>query len=248
MIYLHKILPLLVSPLIFVLMLTLLGCITQRRILSLTAIALLYILSMPIVANSLFGALESGYMKPDPASLPNADAIVVLSGMIDTIQTSNGIDYEWEDPDRFFGGLALYKLHKSDRLIFTGGKLAWQTASLPEGEILKRYAAQMGVPERDIWVTGEVENTAQEALAVRKLLLGEKPHILLVTSAFHMARAKYLFEGIGLDVTEFPVDFKIQHQSVTLMDFLPYSGALSKSEAALRETLGRLYYHIKFAR
>lgn len=247
MIYLHKILPLLVSPLSFALVLILLGSLTQRRIFSFAAVGLLYVLSMPIVANSLFSAIESGYVKTDPDSLPNADAIVVLSGMIDTIQTSTGISYEWEDPDRFFGGLALYKLHKAERLIFTGGKFPWQTVSLPEGEILKKYAIELGVNERDILVTGEVENTAQEATAVRKLLPGDKPNILLVTSAFHMSRAKYLFEKSGFIVTECPVDFKILQQSVTPMDFLPHAGALAKSETALREALGRLYYHVTLA-
>lgn len=247
MIYLHKILPLAVSPLTLTLVFILLAYFTQRRIFSLIAAALLYGLSMPIVANTLFSAIEYGYVKADPASLPNADAIVVLSGMIDTIKTSTGVGYEWEDPDRFFGGLTLYKLHKAERLIFTGGKFPWQTASLPEGEILKKSAIEMGVKESDILVAGEVENTAQEATSVRKLLPEEKPHILLVTSAFHMSRAKYLFETSGFIVTEFPVDFKILQQSVNPMDFLPYAGALAKSETALREALGRLYYHVKLA-
>lgn len=245
MIYLHKILPLLVSPLTLVLSLILISSFTQRRIFSFAAIALLYVLSMPIVANKLFSSIESGYVKSDPDSLPNAEAIVVLSGMIDTIQTSNGIGYEWEDPDRFFGGLALYKLHKAERLIFTGGRLPWQTDSLPEGEILKKYAVEMGVNERDISIAGEVENTAQEASAVKKLLPGPEPHILLVTSAFHMSRAKYLFERTGLIVTEFPVDFRTQRQSLTPMSFLPYAAYFAKSEAALREALGRIYYQIR---
>lgn len=246
--YLHKILPVLVSPLTFAFVLILIGFFSQRRNFSLAAASLLYVLSMPIVADNLFDALESSYEKLEPASLTDADAIVVLSGMIYTVQTSNGIDYEWGDPDRFFGGIALYKLHKAGRIIFTGGKLPWQTTSLPEGEILKKYAIEMGVNEKDISITEEVENSAQEAAAVRKLLLQEKPHILLVTSAFHMPRAKSLFEKAGLSVTEFPVDFKTPQKSLTPMDFLPSTTHFAKSEAALREALGRLYYQIRLAR
>lgn len=245
MIYLHKILPLFFSPLILALCLIVIGALTRRTAVSLTSAAVLYIFSTPIVSNMLFNKIESGYVKLDPNLMPNADAIVVLSGMINTIRTPNGVDYEWEDPDRFFGGLILYKMHKANRLIYTGGKFPWQTETLPEGEVLKKYAIEMGVNEQAITVADEVENTAQEAAAVKKILDGEKPHILLVTSAFHMSRAKYLFENAGISVTEFPVDFKIQQQSLTPMDFLPYAGALSKSEAALREALGRLYYIIK---
>jgi hypothetical protein len=29
---------------------------------------------------------------------------------------------EWGDPDRFFGGIALFKAGKAQKLVFTGGK------------------------------------------------------------------------------------------------------------------------------
>ena len=32
---------------------------------------------------------------------------------------------EWGDSERFLGGVALYKADKSQRLVFTGGKMQW---------------------------------------------------------------------------------------------------------------------------
>ena len=45
----------------------------------------------------------------------------------------------------------------------------------------------------DILVTKEVLNSSEESIAVKNLI-GIKKSILLVTSAFHMKRAKSIFE------------------------------------------------------
>ena len=51
-------------------------------------------------------------------------------------------------------------------------------------------------------------NTADEAVAIRRLLPARQSRVLLVTSAFHMRRAQRLFERQGLQVLPFPVDFQ----------------------------------------
>jgi len=68
---------------------------------------------------------------------------------------------------------------------------------------------------------------------------------LLVTSAFHMPRARRLFEHAGLGVTPFPVDFRLSAGgSLSVMDFLPGAEALGQTQAALRELYGRLFYRV----
>ena len=54
-------------------------------------------------------------------------------------------------------------------------------------------------------MTKEVINTYEESVAVSNLL-GDNKNIILVTSAFHMKRAKGLFEKRGFNVTAFKVD------------------------------------------
>jgi uncharacterized SAM-binding protein YcdF (DUF218 family) len=67
--------------------------------------------------------------------------------------------------------------------------------------------------------------------------------VLLVTSAFHMPRARRLFERAGMSVIPFPVDFKVSAARViSVLDFLPAAGALTQTEIAMREWYGRLYY------
>jgi uncharacterized SAM-binding protein YcdF (DUF218 family) len=100
---------------------------------------------------------------------------------------------EWGDPDRFFGGIALFKASKAQKLVFTGGKMPWDKAKKTEGEVLKGYAIANDIPTENIFVTKDVENTADEAVAVKELI-GASKKIILVTSAYHMYRAQRLFE------------------------------------------------------
>ena len=245
MIYLHKLLPLLLSPIVVTCTLVIYGTIKRKRAVALAGIALLYLASTFLIAGPLFRYAEGNRIKPDPSSLPRADAIVVLSGMLANIPAAKGVVKEWGDPDRFWGGIELYKLGKADTLIFTGALLPWDKDRTPEGVVLKIFATGAGVPEKNILVTGEAQNTEQEAAAVLKLVKRDRPSILLVTSAFHMTRARLIFEKKGFVVHEYPVDFKVGASDRTLMDFLPSPGALSLTDIALREGIGRAYYRVK---
>ena len=119
---------------------------------------------------------------------------------------------EWYDPDRFLAGIDLYKANKSNRLIFTGGINPLASDLPPEGDIYINEAISMGIPEEDLFTTYPVNNTLQEAKAIKKLLNDEialiQKEIILVTSAFHMKRAKKVFEREGISVQPYPVDFK----------------------------------------
>lgn len=244
MIYLHKLLPLLLSPIVVVCALVIYGTIKRKRAVALTGIALLYLASTLVIAEPIFRYVEGNRIKPDPSSLPKADAIIVLSGMLKNIQTAQGIVQEWGDPDRFWGGIKLYKLGKADTLIFTGGLLPWNRDGTPEGVVLKTYATDAGVPAKNILITGKAQNTEQEAAAAMELIKRDKPSILLVTSAYHMTRARLLFEKKGFIVHEYPVDFKVSASDRTLMDFLPSADALLLTDTALREGIGVAYYRI----
>jgi len=79
----------------------------------------------------------------------------------------------------------------------------------------------------------------------RQWAVGGKPRIILVTSAFHMRRARMLFERQGFEVEPFPVDFQTSDRpTTTVLSFLPSAQALAKSEMAMREGVGILYYSI----
>jgi len=247
MIYLHKIIPALFLPVGILLLLLLSAAFWKMRILALSCAVLLFLLSIPLTSNYLIRSVEQFETRRLVSEVGTGDAIVVLSGMLTSAPLAGGgFISEWIDPDRFFAGIELIKASKAPIVIFTGGKMPW-TSSKPEGEILKEYAVQFGVPAGRIILTSNVESTEDEAREVQKYL-GSAKTVILVTSAFHMHRAEALFVAHGLQVIPFPVDFKIDaSQSFTVLDVLPNASSLSGSEKAMREWYGRAYYLLKQA-
>jgi uncharacterized SAM-binding protein YcdF (DUF218 family) len=245
MIYLHKILPTFVLTIMLVIIVILIGLIKNKKKLIYIAIGVLYIISTPIFSNNFFKLVEgSEYRKPISA-IDSADAIVVLSGMLEINEVGDSTYVEWGDPDRFFGGIELFKASKAQKLVFTGGKMPWDKVNKTEGEVLKEYAISNGIPSNKIFVTKDVENTAEEAVAVKELINPSK-RIILVTSAFHMYRAKKLFEKQGFIVIPYKVDYKSEiNKEITIIDLLPSAVNLELTEIGIRETIGRLFYLVK---
>jgi uncharacterized SAM-binding protein YcdF (DUF218 family) len=176
---------------------------------------------------------------------PQVDAIVVLSGTLSWTKTKEGLSPQWGRADRFFAGLDLMQSGHAEKLIFTAGKLPWDLGEHTEGAILNKYAQLFNIPAEKIFVTDEVQNTEQEAREVAGYLKGHGKSIILVTSAFHMQRAKLLFENQGLEVFAFPVDFEVSESALTPMSFLPHANALFMTDLAIREVIGRIFYWVK---
>ena len=207
------------------------------------AFVVLIVSSNPIVGNYLIQKLEYPY-KPIPINtLKKSDAIVVLGGMLHKVGDKAFNVYEFTDPDRFLGGVDLIKQSKADRIILMASQLPWRDNWKPEGFILRDKAISMGVPLSKIIVTEKVKNTYEESVAVTKFIPNNSS-IILVTSAYHMDRSKYLFEKQGFEVTTFPVDFRSFHAKTSIMNFLPSAEALIKTSLFIRENLGRLYYRL----
>ena len=245
MIYLHKILPTFVLPIMLVIIVILIGLIKNKKKLIYIAIGVLYIISTPIFSNNFFKLVEGNEYRKPISAIDSAYAIVVLSGMLEINEVGDSTYIEWGDPDRFFGGIDLFKAGKANKLVFTGGKMPWDKVQKTEGEVLKEYAIKSGIPQENILITKDVENTADESKGVKELIGSEKK-IILVTSAFHMYRAKSLFEKQGFNIVPYKVDFKTyRFNELKIMDFMPSAGSLNETESGTRELIGRLYYFLK---
>jgi len=223
----------------------LIGLVKNKKKLIYLAVGVLYIISTPIFSNNFFKLVEGNEYRKPISTIDSTDAIVVLSGMLEINEVGDSTYVEWGDPDRFFGGIALFKAGKAQKLVFTGGKMPWDKAKETEGEVLREYAISNGVPSENILVTKDVLNTAEEAVAVKELISPSK-RIILVTSAYHMYRAQRLFEKQGFSVIPYKVDYKSAGESaITVMDFLPSAGNLAMTETGIREIIGRLFYLVK---
>ena len=255
---LSKLLPLAALPLGLSLILLLVGLLGRWRWPVITAVVLLWICSLGLVSQTLWRWLESPWQRRRAESASNADAIVVLSGGRHAAPGPARVS-EWHDPDRFLAGLALYRAGKAPRLLFTGGASPFRPGQPLEGQLYRLEAERLGIPSNAIAVTPAVVNTAEEAAQVRNLFdaidgatpsseaTTEAPKILLVTSAFHMRRAKRLFEHQGFAVVPFPVDFQTRGAWAGPLwrdptQWFPSPQALDDSSRAIRELLGRLVY------
>jgi uncharacterized SAM-binding protein YcdF (DUF218 family) len=243
---LSKLLPLFVLPFGVALILLIWGLVRRKRWPLWTSLLVLLLAGNPLLSNQLTGVVEGGQIRRPAAEAPRGRAIVVLSGSRPTAPGPARIS-EWTDADRFFGGVELYRAGKAPWLIFTGGASPFDPAAVTEGEILANVATEFGIPRASIGVTGRVVNTAEEAAAVSTWLAahpGDGP-VLLVTSAFHMSRARRLFEREGINVEPFPVDFRTLEFGRSVLNLVPSVSALRNSEEAIRELYGRAYYAVR---
>ena len=241
---LSKLLPLALLPLGLSLILLLIGLIGRWRWPVITALLLLWVLSLGVVSQGLWRWLEAPWQRRAVTAAPrrcDRGAQRRPPAAPGTARVS-----EWHDPDRFLAGLDLYRAGKAPRVLFTGGASPFRPGQPPEGEHYLREAQQLGIPAAAMASTPPVVNTADEAAAIARLLPARAP-ILLVTSAFHMRRAQRLFERQGLEVQPFPVDFQARGAWAGPLwrdptQWLPSARALDESSRALRELLGRLAY------
>ena len=244
-IYLHKIFPLIISPLFLIFFLLFCGAIFKSRKIIIACFASLFIFSLPIISNSLNLYLQKDYSPKHIATINQADAIVVLSGMVSIVKTGEKLKYEFGGAvDRILSGMDLFKQNKAPILILTKGKLPWQYG-IPEGEFLRDFAIKFGVPKENILLTENVKNTDEEAKSVKKVLNIENAKVILVTSAFHMRRAQRIFEAADIKVIPFAVDFQ-NSKKITFIDFIPSASALSGTSNFIREIMGRTYYYLKY--
>ena len=218
MIYLHKILPVFVSPLFIVLVVLTIGLVKRRRDWLIAGVCLLFGISLPIVSEGLIWVRQHDYQRLSPTEVSSSEAIVVLGQGMSWVNTKNGMVPDWGDPDRFFAGVELILANKAPRLVFTGGKLPWDDSDQTEGDVLKQYAQKMQVPADTI----------------------------LVTSAFHMRRAKWLFENMGFEVLAYPVDVSGKSIDITWQSFLPNPWAIATVHSLVREGWGLLYYRLTY--
>ena len=116
---------------------------------------------------------------------------------------------------------------------------------IAEGEYLKELAIKFGISEENIILTDEVQNTDQEAKAIKEILT-EDAKIVLVTSAFHMPRAEKVFKAANINLIPFPVDFQNSKLKTTIMDFIPSTKSFFDTSHFVREIIGRLYYNLKY--
>lgn len=206
--------------------------------LAMAATLLLIAQCLPAIAGLLIASLEnqSAAIAPNTPK-PEAGAIVILGSGLATDATEYGGDTANDRTlIRTRYGATLARRYELPVLV-TGGQLAETNAS--EAELMAGILHnEFGVDSR--WQeAGSMDTAGNAALSAPILKAAGIQRIVLVTHAFHMPRARLLFERAGLEVIQAPTAFFSQPDvEWRLGDFLPQSKALQISYYALHEWLG----------
>ncbi|MBD0382742.1 YdcF family protein [Paenibacillus sedimenti] len=245
MIYAIKIVYTLLFPpgIIILLLLSIALWLQQRReflgsLLVGIAALLLCACSMPYFANAFLGSIEQRYTPPEQVS---GDVLVMLAG---------GAIPDTPDPlTRGEGYLSPYtaarvmtvaELYRQTKLpiVLSGGQVYSDSGN--ESQIAKRHLLALGVPESAIMLDDTSRNTEENAAHTQSILnqQGWKRPVL-ITSAFHMARAVKHFQKLKVDVLPYPTDYQMaKQQKLYVSKFIPSAVGLSATTVALKEYLG----------
>jgi uncharacterized SAM-binding protein YcdF (DUF218 family) len=196
------------------------------------ALALMWVLSLPIVAEGLEGVAQ----RDPPLDLrraPEAQAIVVLGG------------YRERDAAPEFGGEPAVGANLLERITYAAF-LAERTrlpvlvsGTRAETDAMS-YTMERSFHIRVRWREGRSRDTFQNARFSSQLLRAAGvDRILLVTDGDHEWRAANEFTAAGLQVLPAPTGL-LGTRTRDAFDFLPNAAALAQSTEALYELLGDL--------
>jgi uncharacterized SAM-binding protein YcdF (DUF218 family) len=205
------------------------------------ATSLLYLAALPVIAARMLEDVEIRTIdKPD---FSTAQAIVVLGGGVHRGDGEKVPDTlsAWSLERLFLAAKAYRQLNL--KVAVSGGRVAG--AHVSEGSLMKATLEKdFGVPVA--WVEDKSRTTYENALFTAKLLEADKvTNVVLVTDAWHMRRALWSFERVGLHAIPWPAPLTYD-EGDRLDDYLPSVGALESSYHALHEAIGLAYYRLRY--
>jgi len=201
----------------------------------------IYIVSIPIVGNSIIASAESHVKHREN----KGGFIIILGGGIsDGIKDLSGIGIPHSDVlERIVEARRLWKKHKKP-IIVSGGSVYGGT---PEAEVIKRYLVELGVSPKYIFCEMDSRDTVENAQYVKKLM--KKYHWtkgILITSSYHLKRAHLIFAGEGIFTYGHSAGSKSEKIQYKWVHFLPTISDFYKTSLAIKEHIGTMVYSIKY--
>jgi uncharacterized SAM-binding protein YcdF (DUF218 family) len=172
------------------------------------------------------------------------DCGIVAGGFASPDTEANG--YFNATADRFIQVVKLYNAGKIKHILISGGNGKDTDASFREAAWVKGELLAFRVPDSVIIIEDQSTNTKENARNSKRLLdsLHLTPPYLLITSAYHMPRAKLLFEKSGVPVAAFPCNYGDGMGPFTFSDVIPGFGVLLAWKVYLKEVLGVFVYSL----
>ncbi len=179
-------------------------------------------------------------------TLKTYDAGIVLGGMLWYDQEFDRLQFS-RSTDRVIQAIELYKKGYIKKIVFTGGSGSILHQDKKEGVYARRFLLTMGIPELDIIIESESNNTRENAVFTKQVLEAQLPNgnFLLITSAFHMRRSLACFAKVNMPMEYYCTDrysgprkFEFDYL------FIPTSQAFEEWKMLIHEIVGFLVYKI----
>ncbi len=216
----------------------------RRLILKIAAFSVL-LFTNPFLSNEALLAWE---LPPQPlAKLPAHDAGIILTGITERSKSPHDRVYLEKGADRVVHALWLYRAKKIRTIIISGGSGSFRPGYSTEATELRKILLLAGIPAAAILVEDKSRNTRENALFTAALLKQhpELQSCVLITSAFHMRRARACFKVAGVQTTIFPVDYYSSDRSLYPNDLIiPSDSSFSNWHLLIREMIGYITYQL----
>lgn len=160
------------------------------------------------VPGAILRSLERPWAGVELASLPEADAIVMLGGGIEASRYEVNHMHLTRAGDRILMAMEMVRLKKAPVLVLGGNSTSLDGTLRVEADMLRTWLGQWQPQAPEMISLGRCSNTHDEGLGVKNLAAtrGWK-RVLLVTSASHMRRSVAVFRTLGIDVIPVPCNF-----------------------------------------
>ena len=247
--YLSKIFGFFIQPLNFAILLLATGLVAgffgYRKLAargSGLALLILALAAWTSLGAMMLNPLEERFPKPP---LPQeVDGIVVLGGGFEgAINLARG-GYELNSGgDRMVETAILAHRYPAAKVVVSGGTGALLLEGEGDAETAPRLLIALGVAPDRLVLENRSRNTFENAVFTKEMVTPQPGQTwLLVTSAFHMPRAKALFDKAGFAAIPWPVDYRTSgEEGVSLFADNP-ADSLQATTLALREWIGLFAY------
>ncbi|NOH95260.1 envelope biogenesis factor ElyC [Vibrio sp. 99-70-13A1] len=246
---LKKVVSSLLMPLPAMLILAFLGLAlvmftTKRKtgcLITLTALCGIFLIAFQPISSRLLMPLERQYSVFLPTD-KSIDFVMVLgSGHVVDDQIPPTSELSRTGLMRLSEGIRVLRMYPGAKLILSGygGGL-----EISNARMMAKVALALGVSKPDIILLETAKDTWEEARQAAAFVQNKK--VVLVTSASHMQRAIYEFNGAGIQPIPAPTNY-LAHKNIEQPwnKYMPKATYLEQTERYWHETMGLMWQRLR---
>jgi uncharacterized SAM-binding protein YcdF (DUF218 family) len=243
-----KILAFMFNPLVWVMLLLLWAMLSKKqprkKKLLLITFLIFFLFGNSFLQNEAAILVEKKYRQSKPETKTTYG--ILLGGFCFYDETTENVHLA-ESGDRFFQAITLFNQGFFDTLVVSGGSGSLTKPEQKEAQFIHDYFVQNNWNTNKLIIEKESRNTRENALFTSNLIHDKSKPVYLISSGFHMKRAKFCFHKVGFEVIPYATNFiSDPGRKYTFEAFIiPSPKAFMKWELIIKEWLGYVIYKIR---